>query len=45
MPQPLSKQAYYWYKKTKAACEEEQGDACPMGGYTRLLHRCRSWLG
>lgn len=33
-------QAYYWYKKTKAACEEEQGAACPMGGYTRLLHRC-----
>jgi hypothetical protein len=30
-------QSYYWYKKTKEQCEAA-GD-CPMGGYTRLLHR------
>lgn len=33
-----SRVAYYWYKKAKAACEQELGDKCQMGGYTRLLH-------
>jgi hypothetical protein len=30
-------QSYYWYLKTKAACDA--AGSCPMGGYTRLLHR------
>ncbi|PRW44917.1 hypothetical protein C2E21_6489 [Chlorella sorokiniana] len=33
-----SRVSYYWYKKTREKCITEQGDACPMGGYTRLLH-------
>lgn len=37
-------QSYYWYKKTREKCIAEQGDACPMGGYTRLLHRCAAVL-
>lgn len=37
---PAARQSYYWFKKTRERCIAEQGDACPMGGYTRLLHRC-----
>ncbi|KAL4424646.1 hypothetical protein ABPG77_002264 [Micractinium sp. CCAP 211/92] len=33
-----SRVAYYWYKKVKEECEQELGDKCQMGGYTRLLH-------
>ncbi|KAI3426134.1 hypothetical protein D9Q98_008513 [Chlorella vulgaris] len=31
-----SRVSYYWYLKTKAACDA--AGSCPMGGYTRLLH-------
>ncbi len=26
------------FLKQKAICEQQQGDACEMGGFTRLLH-------
>lgn len=29
---------YFWWRVMKAKCLEEQGDACQMGTYTRLLH-------
>jgi len=44
LPVRVGLQSYYWYKKTREKCIAEQGDACPMGGYTRLLHRCAAVL-
>ncbi|KAL4451857.1 hypothetical protein ABPG75_007519 [Micractinium tetrahymenae] len=33
-----SRVSYFWFLKAREVCEAELGAACPMGGYTRLLH-------
>lgn len=39
LSRPSWLQAYFWFLRARGSCKAELEAGCPMGGFTRLLHR------